>query len=73
MSLYPKNALETFEDSWVTPCTGIKIFAGKKEGRMAIKVIPPPTPVMAVIKEVKAVINIRSGVYSMVCLFVRIF
>jgi len=39
---------------------------------MAIKVIPPPTPVMAVIKEVKAVMIIRSEVYSIVCLFMKV-
>ena len=33
------------------------MFEGRKDGRIAISIIPPPTPVMAVKKDVKVVIK----------------
>jgi hypothetical protein len=49
-------------DICVKPCTGISAFKGKKEGKMAMSIMPPPMPTTPAIVEV--IIEIKKSVSS---------
>lgn len=54
------------------PCIGIKTEVGRNKGKMAINIIPYPTPITAVIPEVNRVINpsiISFGMKFLYCKF----